>query len=192
MIISLVFNLNSAFTFTLTFCFAVDTTGFDWTQALDLLSPFFPSVELNDEAAALVAGVETRPEVAWFKFKTKKIRLATVLGQAPGRAFLLLLIAGIARLACPAPAVASWFIALQIIQGLVRCLRDAHKHSNGDSPPGFWFACILVLVDACYVFSTWWYIFRTSIVIASEDKESHQDAVVYAGVFVAVAVYNAA
>jgi hypothetical protein len=148
---------------------------------------------VNDEAAALVAGVETKPdhEVAWFNFKMEMIRLAAVLGQAHGRAFLLLLIAGIARLACPAPAVASWFIALQIIQGIIRCLRDAHKHSNGDSPPGFWFACILVLVDACFVFSTWWYIFRSSIVVASEDKESHQKAVVYAGVFVGVAVYNA-
>jgi hypothetical protein len=156
---------------------------------------FFPNVVLNERAEALLEGVDTWHAAVWFQFKMWMIRLAATLGKAYGREPLLFLIGGVARLACSSSdsAVASWFIALTIILSTLKSFKFVHNQLEGDTPPGFWLACILVLMDACFVISAWWYVLQAEPASTShDDVKSHQAAIGYAWFFVAAATYNAA
>ena len=159
-----------------------ELTGLKWL----LQTLFFPDVELNERAAALIDGVDTWCEAVGFTFKMWMIRLAATLGKAYGRELLLFLISVVAKLACSDLAVASWLIVLTIIFASLKGLRFVYNqvYVEGDSPPGFWLACIVVLVDSCFAISAWWYVLQA-------EPASSRAAIVCAWLFVVAASYNA-
>jgi hypothetical protein len=108
-------------------------------------------------AAAHPRGAESS---AFYALKMGVIYWASLL-QAPGRLLLMLILVVTTRIVCTGLDLSMWSYALAVIQTACAVLKKLLRKRYGKFL-GVWPSLALLLFDSCAVFTTWWYILRTS------------------------------